>query len=259
MAEPNLLRIAATSDLHYDRHAKGKWRELFAHASREADVLLICGDITDYGLPDEAHMVVEDLMHCTIPVLAVLGNHDFESNRHEEVRTILEHAKVSVLDGESTVVNDVGFAGVCGFGGGFGRRMLNAWGEPGIKQFVQEAVDQAMRLERALSRLNTQHKIVLLHYAPIRETVAGEDPEIYPFMGSTRLEGPLNRYSVTAAFHGHAHGGTHEGKTSAGVPVFNVSVPVLNKRTPEQMPLHFYHVRTANVGPEETAPVTVLA
>ncbi len=245
MLSPNNLRIAATSDLHYDRHAKGKWRELFVEASQSADVLLLCGDLTDYGLPDEASMVVEDLMHCTIPVLAVYGNHDYESARQEEVRTILEHAKVTVLDGDITELHGVGFAGICGFGGGFDRRMLNAWGEPAIKHFVQEAVDQAMRLERALARLETQQKIVLLHYAPIRGTVVGEDPEIFPFMGSTRLEGPLNRYGVTAVFHGHAHGGTHEGKTSIGIPVFNVAVPVLKKQNPERIPLHFFDVKTA--------------
>ncbi|MGV3534156.1 MAG: metallophosphoesterase family protein [Chthoniobacteraceae bacterium] len=248
MAPSNTLRIAATSDLHYDRHSKGKWRELFIEASNSADVLLLCGDLTDYGLPDEANMVVEDLMHCSIPVLAVYGNHDYESAHQEEVRTILEHAKVTVLDGDSTEIHGVGFAGVCGFGGGFGRRMLNAWGEPAIKQFVQEAVDQAMRLERALARLNTTHKIVLLHYAPVRDTVVGEDPEIFPFMGSTRLEGPLNRHSVTACFHGHAHGGAHEGKTSSGVPVYNVAAPVLKKRHPERLPLYFMEVKTTAPG-----------
>lgn len=239
MLAPNTLRIAATSDLHYDRHAKGKWRDLFEEASASADVLLLCGDLTDYGLPEEANMLVEDLRHCSIPVLAVFGNHDYESARQEEVRTLLEHSKMTMLDGESVELHGVGFAGVSGFGGGFGRRMLNAWGEPGIKQFVQAAVDQAMHLERALSRLATPQKIVLLHYAPIRETVIGEDPEIFPFMGSTRLEGPLNRHTVTAVFHGHAHGGTHEGTTSAGVPVYNVAAPVLKKLHPERLPLFF--------------------
>lgn len=248
MLPSNTLRIAATSDLHYDRHSKGKWRELFIEASNTADVLVLCGDLTDYGLPDEAHMLVEDLMHCSIPVLAVLGNHDYESAHYEEVRTIIEHAKVSVLDGDCAEIRGVGFAGVCGFGGGFGRRMLNAWGEPAIKHFVQEAVDQAMRLERALSRLSTPQKIALLHYSPIRDTVMGEDPEIFPFMGSTRLEGPLNRFAVTAAFHGHAHGGTHEGVSSAGVPIYNVAVPVLKKRFPDRLPLHYLEVATTAPG-----------
>jgi len=129
----------------------------------------------------------------------------------------------------STEFRGVGFAGVPGFGGGFGPRMLNAWGEPVIKAFVQEAIDHALRLEQALARLHTEHRVVLLHYAPIRETVEGENLEIIPFLGSSRLEGPLNRFGVTVAFHGHAHGGAPEGFTTTRVPVYNVSMQVLER------------------------------
>ncbi len=224
------MRIAAASDLHYHRNSKGEAKELFTRASQEADVLLLCGDLTDYGLPDEAHVLAEDIhSFCRIPIVAVLGNHDFESGQTPELIRILEAAGVRVLDGECLEMGEVGFVGVCGFGGGFGARMLNAWGEPAIKHFVQESVDQAMKLERALSRLKTRHRIALLHYAPIRETVTGEDPEIFPFLGSTRLEGPLNRFQVDAAFHGHAHNGKLEGHTSTGVPVFNVAPAILKK------------------------------
>src|SRR4051812_33986558 len=133
------FRIAATSDIHYSRNSKGRCADLFAHASHSADVLLICGDLTDYGLPEEAHVLAEDLhAHCRIPVLAILGNHDFESAQEHEVAKILEATGVRMLDGECYEMNGVGFVGVCGFGGGFGRRMLNAWGEPAIKNFVQE-------------------------------------------------------------------------------------------------------------------------
>jgi len=228
------LRIAATADLHYAKTSKGHYKTLFQEASHEADVLLLCGDLTDYGLPEEAHLLVHDIRaDVTIPVLAVLGNHDFESGHVEEVSRIIEESGVKLLEGECAEIEGVGFAGVCGFGGGFGRYMLNSWGEPLIKSFVHEAVEHAMRLERALGRLDTPQRIALLHYSPLRETVEGEPPEIFPFMGSTRLEGPLNRFNVAAAFHGHAHNGHAEGKTSANVPVFNVSLPVLKRTQPD--------------------------
>ena len=126
-------------------------------------------------------------------------------------------------------INGVGFAGVSGFGGGFGKSMLNAWGEKVIKEFVREAVEQSLRLERALSRLNTPSKIAILHYAPIRETVIGENPEIFPFLGTTRLEEAIDRYGVRVALHGHAHNGQLHGKTAKGADVYNVAIPVLRR------------------------------
>ncbi len=227
------LRIAAVGDLHYDKHSRGRHQQLFTEASLKADVLVLCGDLTEYGLPQEAELLAEDLRTCArIPVAAVLGNHDFESGHPDQIRSVLEGVGVATLDGECIVLGGVGFAGVPGFGGGFGARMLNAWGEPLMKSFVQEAVDHALRLEQALARLHTPHRIALLHYAPIRATVEGENPEILPFLGSSRLEGPINRLGATAVFHGHAHNGKPEGRTSAGVPVFNVSIPVLERTQP---------------------------
>ncbi|MDZ4402342.1 metallophosphoesterase [Prosthecobacter sp.] len=227
------MRIAATADLHYGKSSQGALQALFVEASTAADVLLLCGDLTDYGLVEEARALAHDIQaHARIPVLAVLGNHDYESGHADKVTKILVDAGVTLLDGECHELNGVGFVGVCGFGGGFGSSMLNPWGEPLIKAFVQEAVDQAMRLERALARVETTQRVVLLHYAPIRETVVGENPEVFAFMGSTRLEGPLNRHHVTAAFHGHAHHGSLESRTSAGVPVYNVSLPLLKKANP---------------------------
>lgn len=224
------LRVAAVGDIHYTKHCKGKCQELFMDASTKADVLLLCGDLTDHGLPEEAILLAEDIKaHAKIPVLTVIGNHDCESGQLEQVEDILDQAGVQVLDGESCEINGVGFAGVCGFGGGFGARMLNAWGEPIIKMFVQEAVDHALKLEKALARLQTKKKVVALHYAPIRETVVGENEEIFPFLGSSRLEGPANRFEVSAVFHGHAHNGTFEGKTSQGIPVYNVSQMLVQK------------------------------
>jgi Icc-related predicted phosphoesterase len=243
------LRIAVTSDIHYSRTSRGLCRDLFIRASQEADVLAICGDLTDYGLPEEAHVLVEDLQtHCRIPVVAILGNHDYESSRTHEVVTIMEQAGVRMLDGETAEIEGVGFVGVCGFGGGFGARMLNDWGEVAIKNFVHAAVEEALKLERALARLQTPQKIALLHYAPIRETVAGEDPEIFPFLGSTRLEGPLNRFNVTAAFHGHAHNGAHAGHTATGIPVFNVAVPLMKRDRPDHPPFMLFEVKRSATG-----------
>jgi Icc-related predicted phosphoesterase len=237
------MRIAATADIHYGKQSKGKMQELFAEVSRTADVLLICGDLTDYGLPDEAELLAADIRASVrVPVVAVLGNHDFESAQAGAVAKVMEHAGVTMLDGESIEIDGVGFAGVCGFGGGFGRRMLNAWGEPLIKTFVQEAIDHAVRLEQALATLQTDRRIVLLHYAPIRATVEGEPPEIFPFLGSTRLEEPLNRFRVNAAFHGHAHNGTIEGASATHVPIFNVSAPLLQKNAPDKLPYKVFEV-----------------
>ena len=204
--------------------------DAFAEISRDADVLLICGDVTDYGLTEEVEELVSDIRGAVrIPTIATLGNHDFESGQPEVVSKLLDDAGVNVLNGEAIEVAGVGFAGICGFGGGFGRRMLNAWGEPLIKQFVQESISHAVRLEQALTKLQTEKRVVVLHYSPIRATIQGEDPEIYAFLGSSRLEEPINRFRVNAVFHGHAHNGVVQGKTSTGIPVYNVSAPALRK------------------------------
>jgi len=229
MAE-RLLRIAATADLHYGKHSRGTLHDAFAEIARRADILLLCGDLTDYGLPEEAEELVADIRAAVrIPILAVLGNHDFESSQPETISKVLDDAGVNVLNGEAIEIGGVGFAGIAGFGGGFGRRMLNAWGESLIKQFVQESISHAVRLEQALGKLQTEKRIVVLHYSPIRATLEGEDPEIYAFLGSSRLEEPINRFKVTAVFHGHAHNGILDGRTSTGIPVYNVSAPALRK------------------------------
>jgi Icc-related predicted phosphoesterase len=223
------VRVAATSDLHFGKASPGTFQPLFRQASQQADVLVLCGDLTDHGLPEEAHGLVRELSGALqIPALAVLGNHDFHSGKQAEVEKILEAAGVRVLDGDDCVVHGIGFAGVKGFGGGFARHTLEAWGEETIKHFVYEAVEEALKLEKALARLQTLQKIALLHYAPVQATVEGEPPPIFPFLGSSRLEEPLNRYPVTAVFHGHAHHGSPEGRTRDGVPVYNVALRVLH-------------------------------
>ena len=231
------LRVAAMGDLHVSKSSHGAFQPLFLQITETADVLLLCGDFTDYGLPDEARVLVRELTAAMkIPVIAVLGNHDYEGGKADEIRRILTDGGVSVLDGEATEVHGVGFAGVKGFAGGFGRGALGPWGERAIKMFVQEAVDEALKLEAALARLRTQKRVALLHYSPIRGTVEGEPPEIFAYLGSSRLEEPINRYRVTAVFHGHAHRGTAEGRTSTGVPVHNVAIPLLRRVNPDRPP-----------------------
>jgi Icc-related predicted phosphoesterase len=221
------VRVAAMSDLHFGKTAPGTFQSIFSKVSERADLLLLCGDLTDHGLPEEAHGLVKELTGLRIPALAVLGNHDFHSGKQAEVEKILEGAGLRVLDGDDCVVQGIGFAGVKGFGGGFGRHTLEAWGEVGIKEFVYAAVEESLKLEKALARLQPEQKIALLHYAPIQATVEGEPAPIWPFLGSSRLEEPLNRYAVQAVFHGHAHHGSPEGRTRDGIPVYNVALRVL--------------------------------
>jgi Icc-related predicted phosphoesterase len=231
------LRIAALGDLHVSKNSQGAFHALFTQINATADVLLLCGDFTDYGLPEEAHILAREIMGTMqIPVIAVLGNHDFESGKQDEIRQILADGGVKVLDGEATEIHGVGFAGVKGFAGGFGRGALGPWGEPAIKLFVQEAVDEALKLESALARLRTHRRVAVLHYSPIRGTVEGEPFEIFPYLGSSRLEEPINRYRVNAVFHGHAHRGALEGRTTTGVPVYNVAMPLLMRTNPDRPP-----------------------
>jgi Icc-related predicted phosphoesterase len=243
MNEEKQMRIAAVGDLHYTKLSAGSLKDYFLKVSDTADVLVVCGDFTDYGLPEEAAILAEDLKtYVRIPIVGVVGNHDFESGKIAEVKSILEATGISLLDGDVVEIKGTGFAGVCGFGGGFDHHMLNAWGEPLIKAFVQETLDHSMRLEKALSRLTTEKRVVLLHYAPIRETVTGESPEIFPFLGSSRLEAPLNQYKVSVVFHGHAHNGKKCGTTSGEVPVFNVALPVLSRNSNSDLPVFIYRI-----------------
>jgi Icc-related predicted phosphoesterase len=231
MEETKKTRIAAVADIHVKETDKGKWVNCFKEASQRADVLLICGDLTDTGDEVEAQVLAEELKSCTIPVIGVLGNHDYEKGRHKLIRQIVQNENVHILNGESIVIADVGFAGVKGFGGGFDSHMLSMFGEGAMKAFVQEAVDEALHLDRALARLDAEHpnikKIAVLHYSPIKATVVGEPEAIFPFLGCSRLAEPLSRRGVIAAFHGHAHVGTLEGEAAGGVKVFNVAKPIL--------------------------------
>ncbi|MDB5956757.1 metallophosphoesterase [Ramlibacter sp.] len=249
---PRSVRFAVVGDIHVNKDSAGLLRAFFAQASEAGDALLLCGDLTDYGTAEEAQVLVDELALVKVPVVAVLGNHDYESGTPEIVTEVLKRAGVRVLDGEAVEIEGVGIAGAKGFAGGFGRGSLGAWGEPVIKQFVQEALHEAMKLESALAKLRTTRRIALLHYSPIAGTVAGEPVDIFPFLGSSRLEEPLLRYPVDAVFHGHAHRGTLEGRTINGVPVFNVAKPLLQRSRPDQPPFHIYEV--PREGSEEPDP-----
>ena len=234
MEEKKVTRIAAVGDIHIKETDQGKWVDYFKEVSANADVLLICGDLTDTGDEDEAKILANELRACSIPVICVLGNHDYEKGRQKLIRQTIQNHNVHVLDGEAIVIGGVGFAGVKGFGGGFDRYLLTMFGEDANKAYVQEAVDEALHLERALNKLDSEHEVVkriaVLHYSPIKATVIGEPEEIFPYMGSSRLAEPLIRNNVIAAFHGHAHAGTLEGQVNnSNIKVFNVAKPVLMK------------------------------
>jgi Icc-related predicted phosphoesterase len=234
MAQANgTFRLAASGDLHCRSDQHGRFRELAKMVSGEAEGLVLAGDLTDHGLVEEAETLAQALEQLRVPCAAVLGNHDFEGNAVKDIVRILQAAKVEVLDGDHAIfAKRLGVAGVKGFGGGFERGMLQAFGEPLVKAFVQEAVNEALKLEAALAQIDLAKKVVLLHYSPIAATTEGEPNEIRPFLGTTRLAAPCDAFGALAVFHGHAHHGVEEGRTPGGVPVYNVAMSVL-KRTRE--------------------------
>lgn len=218
----NRLTVAAIGDLHVSETGSARYRDLFARISEQADVLALCGDLTNFGRTSEAEILAEDLRGCTIPAVGVLGNHDYECGQPEKVTEILRQAGVTMLDEQATMIDGVGFAGVKGFVGGFGRGELGAFGETAIKSFVDESINEARKLENQIRTLRTERVMAVLHYAPIAATVEGEPLEIFPFLGSSRLADAVDRFdNVRAVVHGHAHRGAFRGETPRGVPVYN--------------------------------------
>jgi Icc-related predicted phosphoesterase len=248
------VRLAAVGDVHCTKSSQGALQPIFAAVAQQADVLLLCGDLCDYGTPEEAHILVRELASVRVPIVAVLGNHDFESGQQDAVKEILCEGGVQMLDGDAIEINGVGFAGVKGFGGGFGARALGPWGENAIKAFVHEAIEEALKLEAAIARLRVEHKVVLMHYSPIQETCEGEPLEIMPFLGSSRLEDPLNRNPVSVVLHGHAHHGSLEGRTQTDIPVYNVSAPLLRQHFPDRPPFRVIELPLS--GKRRPEPVT---
>ena len=222
------LRVAAIGDLHVMEDSVAPYRELFTEISNAADVLVLCGDLTNFGKTSEAEILAEDIRTCSIPVLGVLGNHDYECGQPETVCSILHDAGMTLLDEQAVEIDGVGFAGVKGFLGGFGRGELAPFGEPIVKAFVDEALGEARKLENQLRTLRTERSVAVLHYSPIVGTIEGEPPAIFQYLGSQRLCEPIDRFDhVKAVFHGHAHHGTYEGRTPLGKPVYNVAQFVL--------------------------------
>lgn len=251
MVDKQTTRLAAVGDLHVKKGSQGQLQPLLASVNDEADMLLLCGDLTDYGLEEEARILAAELKAAVrIPMAAVLGNHDYESGEHESVCRILTDIGVRVLCGEACEIDGIGIAGAKGFAGGFGRATLGAWGEPAVKRYVQEAIDEATKLEAALARLRTHSRVAMLHYSPIRGTVEGEPLEILSFLGSSRLEEPLNRHPVSVVFHGHAHSGAPEGRTTSGTPVYNVAMPLMLRTYPGRPPYRIVEIPSSP--PSET-------
>lgn len=221
------MRIAATADLHFAPPSHKAVLDQLGKVRDEADVLVLAGDLTNYGQPAEMEPLLNALVRLRVPTIAVLGNHDYESGRQEELMRMLNTGGIKVLDGSGYERDGVGFAGTKGFIGGFGRGVLTAFGEPEVKAFVKASIDEALKLERGLSQLRTPKRVVVLHYSPIADTVNGEAREIYPFLGTSRLAEVIDRHGADLVVHGHAHHGTRDGRTTAGIPVHNVAITLL--------------------------------
>lgn len=225
------MKIAVIGDLHVTEDSVAPYRQVFSEMSDAADVLVLCGDLTNFGKTREAEILADDIRECDVPVLGVLGNHDYESGQPQEVARILHDAGMIVLDDQAVEINGVGFAGVKGFIGGFGRGELAPFGEPEIKAFVDVAISEARKLENALRSLRTEKMVAVLHYSPVADTLEGEPIEIYQYLGSSRLADALDRFdNIAAVVHGHAHHGSYEGRTMRGTPVYNCAQFVLREK-----------------------------
>ena len=226
------MRIAATADLHFSAARQNALHDQLNHVRDEADILVLAGDLTNYGEPSEMEPLLNVVVRSRVPTVAVLGNHDYECGKQVELMRMMSASGIKVLDGTAYERDGVGFAGTKGFVGGFGRGVLTAFGEPEIKQFVQASIDETLKLERAMAQLRTPKRVVVIHYSPIAATVQGEAPEIFPFLGTSRMAEVIDRHGADLVLHGHAHHGQLEGKTTGGSPVYNVAITLLQARQP---------------------------
>jgi Icc-related predicted phosphoesterase len=226
------MRIAALADLHFTPALYENIKSKLESVRQDADLLVLAGDLTNYGKTSEMEPLLNALVRLRLPIVAVLGNHDYESGQEVELMKMMTEEGIKVLDGTAYERDGVGFAGTKGFIGGFGRGVLTAFGEPEIKRIVQAAIDETLKLERAMSQLRTEKRVVVVHYAPVVETVKGESPEIYPYLGTSRLAEVVDRHGANLIIHGHAHHGGREGKTVGGVPVYNVALHLLQTMDP---------------------------
>jgi Icc-related predicted phosphoesterase len=226
------MRVAATADLHFTPARFSALHDQLNRVRHEADVFVVAGDLTNFGRPDEMEPLLNVLVRLRVPTIVVLGNHDYESGREAELIQMMTEQGIKVLDGTAYERDGVGFAGTKGFIGGFGRGVLTAFGEPEVKNFVRAGIEEALKLERAMSQLRTKKRVVVLHYAPVAATIEGEAPEIYPFLGTSRLAEVVDRSGADLVIHGHAHNGKCQGKTPGGVPVHNVAITLLQSQDP---------------------------
>jgi Icc-related predicted phosphoesterase len=241
MSEERKVRVAALGDIHYEPRMKGSLRSIFSDICRDAQIMVLCGDLTTHGEVEQIEGLISELDGVSVPIVTVLGNHDYEAGQEDLLVERLTDRGVHVLNGGGVEIDEIGFAGIKGFGGGFGRRTLGPFGERIYKDFVQAAIDEALKLETALRTLQTETRVAVMHYSPIRETLIGEAEEIFPFLGCSRLLSPIETYGANVVFHGHAHAGTAEGRTAQGIPVYNVARSVLENATGQS-----YRVWTAS-------------
>jgi len=226
-----MIRVAAVGDVHLGEDACGRLRPALENVGEHADVLLLAGDLTRHGTVAEARVVADEFTGLPVPVIAVLGNHDYHDDKPAEVTRVLADAGVTVLEGDTARVEvdgrTLGVAGVKGFGGGFAGKCGSAFGEPEMKAFICHTMGIAEQLESALRGLDTDVKVALTHYAPVPDTLRGEPPEIYPFLGSYLLGEAIDATGTHLAVHGHAHFGVEQGMTPGGVRVRNVAQPII--------------------------------
>jgi len=228
-----VIRVAAVGDVHMDADVLGRYRPALEHLPSKADVLLLAGDLTRHGTTEEAECVAREFADLGVPVITVLGNHDYHSDQVEGVVKVLKNAGIQVLECAGTVLElpggRLGVAGTKGFGGGFAGRCASEFGEPEMKAFVRHTRQTAERFGQALRSLEADWVIALTHYAPVPDTLLGEPPEIYPFLGSYQLGQAIDSAPTALAIHGHAHCGTERGTTPGGVRVRNVAQPVIRQ------------------------------
>jgi Icc-related predicted phosphoesterase len=241
-----MIRIAAAGDVHFDRKSHHRLSQHFENLHEKADFFLLAGDLTQTGHPEEMKVLADDLKKCPVPVIAVLGNHDYHVDQVEKAVEILSEAGVTVLEGNSVVLTikdkTVGIAGAKGFGGGFVGACGSDFGEPEMKAFMRHSKQHARQLENVIKQLDTDYRIVLLHYSPTAQTLVGEKKEIFPFLGCYYLAEAIDYGKADIAFHGHAHGGVEKGETPGGCPVRNVAQPVIR---------HAFNIYTIEKNPAE--------
>ena len=228
-----MIRVAAVGDIHVAEDTHGRLRTHWLTLDEHADVLLLAGDLTNVGNAPQTKALVDELRDVPVPMVAVLGNHDYHCDDAKGVRRALEDIGVVVLDGESVTLElagcKLGVAGVKGFGGGFAGACGHKFGEYEMKHFMQVTEDEAHILERELQGLDADYRVALMHYAPVKDTLAGERLEIFPFLGAYQLGEAVDRAGADLALHGHAHRGTEKGMTPGGIPVRNVAMPLLKR------------------------------